>query len=455
MNLLIISASDPDGGAGVGADIRTASVLGVHPLPTISAITSQNTRATHSVFPVPKAQLEAQLNAVLEDVRVDAVKIGLLGSAENTRALARILKKHKLKNIVLDPVSSAQADEKELASAEAVSALRELLPLVSLITPNAREAEQLTGVKVSSVDEAKTASKKLVSMGAESALIKGIREGDEVVDVLLFNGSFSLFKKQRAQTHTHGGGCCFSTAIASNLALLQSLPRAVEEAEEFIDSAIANSFKLGKGIELVSPEALSSTEKQKIISNVREALALLESSKGFAPLIPEIGTNIGYALPNARSPAEVAAVVGRIRNAEGTARSLGIVCFGTSSHIARSILRMMEFDKEKRAALNIRYSSELVEKCEKLGWKIESYSRASEPKEIKEKEGSSVQRGVSEALKRHLASKFGSKAANAMKKANGASLDAIFHLGDIGKEPVIIIFGKDAVDAAKRSLLLL
>jgi hydroxymethylpyrimidine/phosphomethylpyrimidine kinase len=248
--LLIVAGSDSSGGAGLQADIKTASAFGVYAMTAVTAVTAQDTRSVRRVHPVPAAIVAEQIAMCLDDIGADAIKIGMLGSAGVVKAVADALEK-KARNIpiVLDPVMLSTSGTRLLA-ANAVAALKaRLMPLAALVTPNIPEAQVLTGLHGAHRDEAERAGRALIAMGASAALIKGGHATKSTVDdVLVWNGGVEIYAFPRIRTrHTHGTGCALSTAIACGLAQGMSLPLATGRAREFVQNAIATAPGLGKG----------------------------------------------------------------------------------------------------------------------------------------------------------------------------------------------------------------
>ncbi|MFL5237547.1 MAG: bifunctional hydroxymethylpyrimidine kinase/phosphomethylpyrimidine kinase [Rhizomicrobium sp.] len=248
--LLIIAGSDSGGGAGIQADIKTASVFGVYAMTAITAVTVQDTQRVHSVELLPPTTVRDQIRVCLADIDADAVKVGMLGSAEIVNAVAAALKQYaRAIPIVIDPVMISTGG-KRLLSPGAVDAFKsKLLPLAALVTPNLPEARVLTGMRGADRRAAETAGRKLITMGAGSALIKGGHATKETVDdVLVWDGGVEIYAFPRIRTrHTHGTGCVLSTAIACGLAQQLSLPLAVGRAREFVQAAIETAPGLGRG----------------------------------------------------------------------------------------------------------------------------------------------------------------------------------------------------------------
>ena len=254
--LLTIAGSDSGGGAGIQADLKTFAAHGVYGMSVITALTAQNTREVRAVHAAPPDFVAAQIDAVFEDIGVDAVKIGMLADAGLVRAVAGRLRSHLQKArlpIVLDPVMIAKSGAPLLAD-DAVSALaEELIPLASLVTPNLPELERLTGLPVASEDERRRAGEALAGLSGGAVLVKGGHaEGPEVVDLLFAEGpagsQWHRFVHPRIETAaTHGTGCTLSSAIAARLGRGEDLPRAVEGAISWLHGAMAAAYPLGTG----------------------------------------------------------------------------------------------------------------------------------------------------------------------------------------------------------------
>jgi hydroxymethylpyrimidine/phosphomethylpyrimidine kinase len=249
--VLTIAGSDSGGGAGIQADLKTFHRFGLFGTSAITAVTAQNTNGVREWMALPPALVAAQIEAVASDLRPDAIKSGMLGTADVIAAVGAAVRAHGLHPYVLDPVMVASSGD-ELLERDAVGALRSaLLPVCDLITPNADEAMVLTGDDVATPAGQERAARRLVGEGARAALVKGGHvDGDEVVDVL-FDGdrnAVRTFRHRRIDSrHTHGTGCTLSAAIAAHLALGLPLERAVETSLDFVHRAIAGAPGLGTG----------------------------------------------------------------------------------------------------------------------------------------------------------------------------------------------------------------
>ena len=246
--VLIIAGSDSGGGAGLQADLKAVTMLGGFAATAVTAITVQNTLGVHGVHPLPLDLIEAQARAVLDDIGADAIKTGMLGSVEVVERVAAILDTSAAP-AVIDPVMVAKGGHPLLAEA-AVGAVRDLMiPRAALLTPNAPEAEALTGLEVRDLDGQRRAGGALLALGARAVLMKGGHvPGDTVLDLLLTPAGETVLEGPRVETrHTHGTGCTLASACAAGLARGLPLERAVAEAWAYVAEAIRRAPGLGGG----------------------------------------------------------------------------------------------------------------------------------------------------------------------------------------------------------------
>lgn len=250
---LSIAGSDSGGGAGVQADIKTMSALGVFATTAITAITAQNSVTVTDIHPIPPQTIKAQIEAVATDMGCNAIKIGMLYTKECAEIVADTLTKHKLNNIVLDPVLISTTKCK--LSDDGVEGVikSKFINIATLITPNVDETEALTGIKIANDNDVMLAAKEYIKMGANAVLIKGgdIKGSDKSSDYLLTKcGTEQWYHTSRIVTeNSHGTGCSLSSAIASHLALGYNLQDAIAKSKEYITLAIDNGkdIKIGKG----------------------------------------------------------------------------------------------------------------------------------------------------------------------------------------------------------------
>ncbi|MBD3837272.1 bifunctional hydroxymethylpyrimidine kinase/phosphomethylpyrimidine kinase [Brevundimonas sp.] len=246
--VLILAGSDSGGGAGIQADIKAVTMMGGYAATAITAITVQNTLGVHGVHPLPLDLIQAQARAVLDDIGTDAVKTGMLGSVEVVETVAALLDEAQAPAVV-DPVMVAKGGAALLpdAAVEAVKAL--MIPRAALLTPNAPEAEALTGVAVHDLDGQRRAGEALLRLGARAVLMKGGHvPGPAVIDVLMTTDGETVLEAERVDTrHTHGTGCTLASACAAGLALGRPLEVAVAEAWAYVGEAIRRAPGLGGG----------------------------------------------------------------------------------------------------------------------------------------------------------------------------------------------------------------
>jgi hydroxymethylpyrimidine/phosphomethylpyrimidine kinase len=247
---LTIAGSDSGGGAGIQADLKTFGALGVYGASAITAVTAQNTVTVSRIQEIDPEVVAAQIEAVIEDIGFDAVKTGMLASTPIVEAVASALKRHRVVNLVIDPVMVSKT-KACLLKADAIAALKSLLlPLAEIVTPNIPEAEVLSGHKVIDAETMRDAARRIRDLGPKRVVIKGGHsEGPYVVDLYFDGEKFEELKAERVQTRaTHGTGCTFSAAIAAYLA--HGLPplEAVARAKEFLTAALQAAPGIGKGI---------------------------------------------------------------------------------------------------------------------------------------------------------------------------------------------------------------
>ncbi|MDE2607032.1 MAG: bifunctional hydroxymethylpyrimidine kinase/phosphomethylpyrimidine kinase [Burkholderiales bacterium] len=248
--VLSIAGSDSGGGAGIQADLKTFSALGCYGMTAITALTAQNTLGVRSIHAVPLPHLADQIDAVIEDIGADAVKIGMLHSADTVRTVASALVRHRITKVVLDPVMVATSGAKLIDDQAIAVLVRELFPLATVVTPNLDEAALLVGRPLASEADMEAAARQLIAQGAPAMLLKGGHlAGDQVSDLLLArDGAPQWMRAPRIPTsNTHGTGCTLSSAIASHLALGADLGEAVARARDYVRGALEAGARVRTG----------------------------------------------------------------------------------------------------------------------------------------------------------------------------------------------------------------
>ena len=247
---LTIAGSDSGGGAGIQADLKTFAAHGVWGTSAIAAITAQNTLGVTAALFLPCDIITAQIEAVTSDIGVDAVKTGMLATAAIVYAVAEALARFTMVNVVVDPVMVSKSGAVLLAG-DAVDAMRKLLlPLATVVTPNADEAEALTGLRIRSVEDSRLAAQRIHDMGPAAVIVKGGHlQTADVVDVLFDGHDLMEFRHARVPgTNTHGTGCTFAAAMAANLALGKTIAEAIPLAQAYVEGAIRHGAAAGRGV---------------------------------------------------------------------------------------------------------------------------------------------------------------------------------------------------------------
>ncbi len=246
---LTIAGSDSSGGAGIQADLKTFSALGVFGMSVITAVTAQNTREVSAVHDIPADVIAKQIDAIFEDIEVDALKIGMVSRTDTIKVIADKLREYKPENIVLDPVMISKSGY-DLLKPEAKEALiRHLLPLATVITPNIPEGEAITGQGIKDLKAMEQAARDIYEMGPRNVLLKGGHLEGDAVDILYDGRKIHYFRAGRIDTrNTHGTGCTLSSAIAAHLARGYTVEEGIKMAKEYITTAIEHSFSIGRGV---------------------------------------------------------------------------------------------------------------------------------------------------------------------------------------------------------------
>lgn len=246
--VLTIAGSDCSGGAGIQADLKTFSAYGVFGMSVIAAVTAQNTQKVIDVQDIAPDIIGKQIDAIYEDIEVDAVKIGMLSRCEGVKIVASKAKEYGMKNMVVDPVMVSKSGYFLMKPDTIDTLLKELVPLSTVITPNIPEAEVISSMKIKTLEDMEKSAKVIYEMGPKNVLVKGGHLTSDATDVLYDGKEFTYYKSQRINTkNTHGTGCTISSAIASNLALGMNIKEAVESAKKYITQAIIHSLDIGQG----------------------------------------------------------------------------------------------------------------------------------------------------------------------------------------------------------------
>lgn len=424
MNVLSIGGSDPSSGAGIQSDIKTFENHGVYGLTVITAITSQNTKKISKILPISSKIIKSQLESVLNDFKIDAIKIGMLYDKSIIKIVYSVIKKQKCP-IVVDPIIESTTKTILLKKSAIKDYKKMIIPLATIITPNKQEAKILAGT--SSIQEA---AKKIQRLGAKNVIITGYNESKKVIeDFVLESEKEYILKGKKIEIINHGSGCNYSASIASSLALKKSIHDAAQHAKEYVFQSIKNSKKVGKGVN-VTYKKISKIQKE--LSN---SIIDFQNIKNSSKLIPECQTNFVFSEIKPKKINNVLGVSGRLVKAGDKIIQAGELTYGGSQHVATAVIKVSKKFPEIRSAINIKYEPSLITKAKKQGMKVISYDREKESKNSKQKENSSISWGISSCLK-------------------STKPDIIYHKGDIGKESMIIIFGTNPEQVVKKILLI-
>jgi hydroxymethylpyrimidine/phosphomethylpyrimidine kinase len=330
---------------------------------------------------------------------------------------------------VLDPILTAGTGAKLLRREAYKSFVSKLMPLSTLITPNRMEAEKLADIVIKTENDIIEAAKKINKLGVKNVVVKGGHFGSEhVIDLLLDSkGNIMKFTNPRLKIkEVHGSGCNFSSAVTAYLAEGIALSQACKMANEYVHNAVKNAVRIGRGLPIANPPSVMYRDANRyhVLAELQDAVEEVSILDGFSRLIPETQTNFAYALLNAAEVSDVAAVRGRIIRIENTAMPASYIKFGVSTHVASAVIAYMSVNPDFRSAINIRFDKRIVDVCKSL-FSVASYDRTKEPKKIKRKEGSTVPWGILAALSKNPIA------------------EVIYHTGDVGKEPMICLFGRN------------
>ena len=420
MNILSIGGSDPSSGAGVQGDIRVASALDVNCFSVITTITSQNSTKFSDVESVSPRMIERQIDSVFSDFKVDAITIGMVYDSDTIQIIHSKLRGRKIP-IILDPVIESTTGGTLLKKSALESFRKLLIPLCFVITPNVLEAEILSGVKITKESDLARAAKKLSSIGAKKIVITGHKFVKKKISDFVYEGGRGIsVPGSKINEETHGSGCTFAFALSYAVASKNTLSDAVKFAKHFTYQSIENAQRLGHGVKITN------LKKDKIKTELSSAIKEFENLRGSYGLIPECQTNFVYSKQNPKSLLDILGVSGRIVKAGKRLIVAGNLEYGGSKHVATAVFTMQKKFPKIRSAVNIKYEQKMIDKFQKTKNRIVSYDRTDEPVKTKNKENSSISWGIK----------------NAIKDSKSAP-DIVYHRGDIGKEPMIIVFGKN------------
>ena len=429
MNLLSIGGSDPSSGAGIQSDIKAFEEFGAYGLTVITAITGQNTSSFGMIEPVSKRILKNQIESILTDFKIDGIKIGMVFNSEIIKTLYQQLKKLKIP-IVVDPVIKSTTGG-ALIEKKAIDDFKKyIVPLATIITPNKFEAEILSKLKINSKNSTEKIAKNIQKMGAKNVIITGIEaRNGKISDYVLEKNTKYEISGDKISGANHGSGCNYSSAMIFAISNKKTIRESVKFAKEFAYNSIKNAKKVGQGIKITDIQ-----KNDKINLELSQSINEFVKIKNIYKNIPECQTNFVYSKPNPKSTKDILGLSGRIVKAGNKVIVAGNLSYGGSKHVATALLTVNKKFPEISSAINLKYQNSTISKIKKSRLTVSSYDRTQEPNDIKNK-GSTVAWGIK----------------NAIKKLK-IPPDVIFHKGDFGKEPMIIVFGKTPNDTMEKVL---
>nr|AIF08777.1 phosphomethylpyrimidine kinase (thiD) [uncultured marine thaumarchaeote KM3_32_D07] len=420
MNILSIGGSDPSSGAGIQGDIKTFANHNAYGFTVVTTITSQNTRKVTSIEPVSTKSLRTQLDSILSDFHIDAIKIGMVYNSQIIKIIHSELRNIKIP-IIVDPIIKSTTGAILLKKNALHDYKKMIIPLADVITPNKYEARVLSGTS-----NTNKSAKKIQSMGAKCVIITGATSSNgKISDFILEENMEYVISGKKIPIRNHGSGCNYSASIAVSLAKGNTIHDAVKTAKDYVYQSIKHSKNIGKGVNIT----------HKNISNgmreLSDSINHFKQIKNIYKVIPECQTNFVFAKKNPRGVMDVLGVSGRLVKSGKEVVTAGEIVYGGSQHVGTAVIQVNKKFPEIHSGLNIKYDTKIISKAKKSKFTILSYDRNREPKKSKQKENSSISWGISSSL-------------------NAKSPDIIYHKGDIGKEPMILIFGKNPDDVIKK-----
>ena len=352
---LTVAGSDSIGGAGIQADVKAMSAVGV-----------QNTTGVNGILPVSEEFIKAQLEAVLKDSDIKAIKTGMLYSAEIVGTVADILEDHEAP-LVVDPVMVAGTGSTLMQDDLANALRRKLLPICELVTPNKSEAEVLAKMKIKTKDDERFAAELIGKQGSAVLMKGGHYNTPTVVDFLYLSSEFTKMEYPRLKKAGHGSGCVLSSYITANMAKGMDVANAVFKSREMIQDAIASQYVIGHGDMVVNP-CVKEGESDGFMALDSAASRILDIVP--EEFVPKNGMNIAMAMRNAAGPEEIAAIDKRLTVHNGMIRKGGPAKFGTAEGLSYILMAVMKHDSESRCIMSLSCTREMLDVMEEVGMRV-------------------------------------------------------------------------------------
>ncbi len=434
MNLLSIGGSDPTSGAGIQSDVKTFAGLNVHPLTVVTAITSQNTKSFGMVKPVSRKMLTEQLESVISDFKIDGIKISMVFSSGIIKILHRHLKGFDVP-IVVDPVIRSTTGGRLIQDGAVQDYQKYIVPLATVITPNQFEAEVLAGTKING-DNTGRIARIIQKMGAKNIIVTGIDKDKKISDFVLEEGGAQyVIPGRKISRVNHGSGCNYSAAVLFAMTEKKTVRQSAKFAKKFAYNSIKNARYVGSGIPITDVQIQNSSDNNNnnnnnvINSELSSAINEFTKIRGIYRNIPQCQTNFVYAKQRPKSRRDVLGVSGRIVRAGRKVIVAGNLSYGGSKHVADALLAVNKKFPQIRSAINLRYHDAIISKISRTELTVSSYDRMQEPDDVK-KQKSTILWGIDSAIR------------DLEEKGTRRAPDVVFHKGDFGKEPMVMVFGE-------------
>lgn len=365
---LTVAGSDSIGGAGIQADVKAMSAVGVHAATVITAVTAQNTRGVNGIFPLPEEFIKEQLEAVLKDADIKAIKTGMLYSAEIVGTVADILEDHEAP-LIVDPVMIAGTGSSLMDDSLADALRRKLLPICELVTPNKSEAEVLAKMKIKTKDDVRLAAELIGKQGSAVLMKGGHFQAPNVVDLLYLSSEFTKMEYPRLNKAGHGSGCVLSSYITAHMAKGMDVANAVFKSRELIQEAIAKQYPIGKGDQVVNPMVRDGDSEGFMVLDALDSAASRILDIVPEELVPKNGMNIAMAMRNAAGPEQIAAIDKRLTVHNGMIRKGGPAKFGTAEGLSYILMAVMKRYPEMRCIMSLACTPDMLDVMEEVGLK--------------------------------------------------------------------------------------
>ncbi|HJM45484.1 MAG TPA: bifunctional hydroxymethylpyrimidine kinase/phosphomethylpyrimidine kinase, partial [Candidatus Nitrosopelagicus sp.] len=367
MNVLSIGGSDPSSGAGIQSDVKTFENHDVYGFTVITAITSQNTKKISKIAPISTKDIRTQLESVLSDFQIDAIKIGMVYDSSIIKIINTMIKNQKCP-IVVDPIIESTTKKILLKKSAIDSYKKYIIPLATIITPNKKEAKILSGCS-----KAEDAAKELQKLGAKNVIITGFRESEkEIEDFVMEVDNNYILKGKKIKIINHGSGCNYSASITASLARKKSIYEATVTAKEYVYQSIKKSKSLGKGIKITHKEI------SKIQKELSHSILDFQNIKNVSKLIPECQTNFVFSKNKPKTIKNVLGISGRLVKSGNNVIQAGELVFGGSQHVATAVIQVSKKFSNIRSAVNIKYEPKIISNAKKHKMLVLSYDRKNE-----------------------------------------------------------------------------